>query len=59
MMGMSCKQASRLISDAMDRPLTRSEQVRLSLHLMLCRNCRHFREQMQQLRQGIRRGRDE
>jgi len=59
MMGMSCKQASRLISDGMDRPLTRSEQVRLSLHLMLCANCRHFRQQMQQLRQGIRRGREE
>jgi predicted anti-sigma-YlaC factor YlaD len=56
-MGMSCKQASRLISDAMDRPLSRSEQVRLSFHLLLCRNCRHFRQQMQQLRSGIRRAR--
>ncbi|UDM17386.1 zf-HC2 domain-containing protein [Vogesella sp. XCS3] len=56
---MSCKQASRLISDGMDRPLSRSEQVRLSFHLLLCRNCRHFRQQMQQLRSGIRRARDE
>ncbi|MBP7581231.1 MAG: zf-HC2 domain-containing protein [Vogesella sp.] len=58
-MGMSCKQASRLISDGMDRPLSRGEQVRLSFHLLLCRNCRHFRQQMQQLRSGIRRARDE
>lgn len=58
-MGMNCKQASHLISDAMDRPLTRSEQVRLSFHLLMCRSCRHFRQQMQQLRQSIRRARDE
>lgn len=58
-MMMNCQQASRLISDGLDRPLSRSEQVRLSVHLMLCRNCRHFRQQMQQLRQGIRRARDE
>ncbi|MFN4236899.1 MAG: zf-HC2 domain-containing protein [Vogesella sp.] len=58
-MMMNCQQASRLISDGMDRPLTRSEQVRLSFHLLMCRNCRHFRQQMQQLRQGIRRGREE
>lgn len=58
-MMMNCQQASRLISDGMDRPLTRSEQVRLSFHLLMCRNCRHFSQQMQQLRQGIRRGREE
>lgn len=58
-MMMSCRQASRLISDGMDRPLSRSEQVRLSFHLLLCRNCRHFRQQMQQMRSGIRRARDE
>ncbi len=58
-MMMNCQQASRLISDGMDRPLTRSEQVRLSFHLLMCRNCRHFRQQLQQLRQGIRRGREE
>jgi predicted anti-sigma-YlaC factor YlaD len=58
-MMMSCRQASRLISDGMDRPLSRSEQVRLSFHLLLCRNCRHFRQQMQQLRSGIHRARDE
>lgn len=58
-MMMNCQQASRLISDGMDRSLTRSEQVRLSFHLLMCRNCRHFRQQLQQLRQGIRRARDE
>lgn len=58
-MMMSCRQASRLISDGMDRPLSRSEQVRLSFHLLLCRNCRQFRQQMQRLRSGIRRARDE
>ncbi|MEQ6290262.1 zf-HC2 domain-containing protein [Vogesella sp. GCM10023246] len=54
---MNCRQASRLISTAMDRPLSRAEQLQLSMHLLLCRNCRHFRQQMQQLRLGIRQGR--
>lgn len=53
-MKMSCKQASRLISAGLDRPLTRMEQVRLSMHLVLCGNCRQFRLQMNLLRTAAR-----
>ncbi|SCK22688.1 zf-HC2 domain-containing protein [Vogesella sp. LIG4] len=57
-MMLNCRQASRLISEAMDRPLSRAEQARLAMHLMLCSNCRNFRQQMRQLREGIRKGRE-
>lgn len=56
-MRLSCREASRLISDALDRPLQRYERVSLHLHLLLCANCRHFRGQMAVLRAGLREGR--
>ncbi|MFC3532969.1 zf-HC2 domain-containing protein [Vogesella facilis] len=57
-MMLNCRQASRMISEAMDRPLTRAEQARLAMHLLLCGNCRNFRQQLRQLRAGIRQGRE-
>ena len=56
-MKLSCREASRLISDSMDRPLAKYERVSLCLHLLLCRNCRHFAGQLKIMRQGIREGR--
>ena len=55
-MRLSCRKASRLISDGLDRPLTRYERVSLGFHLLMCGNCRRFRQQMQILRDGIRQG---
>lgn len=57
-MMLSCREASRLISAAMDRKLSRYERVSLSVHLLICRNCRHFEGQMLTLRAGIRAGRE-
>jgi len=53
-MKLSCRQASRLISLKMDRPLTRWEQSKLTLHLWLCGNCRNFSKQLGLLRQVAR-----
>lgn len=47
---MSCKKATRLISEGQDRALTRSERLRLSMHTMMCRSCRRFDTQMGLLR---------
>jgi len=49
-MMIKCKEASWLISASLDRALTMAEQVRLSMHLMLCGNCKNFSRQMAQLR---------
>lgn len=45
-MTMSCKHASRLLSKQQDHPLTTSERLALSLHLLICRFCRRYRKQL-------------
>lgn len=52
---MNCRQAARLLSEAMDRPLTRGERLALRLHTLLCSGCRNYRRQLAFLRQACRR----
>jgi len=51
---LTCKDASRLISDGMDRPLRLPQRLGLSLHLAICGACRRMRTQMHWLRAGAR-----
>ena len=53
-MKLSCREASRLISLRMDRPLTPWEQSKLTVHLWLCNNCRNFSDQLGMLRKVAR-----
>lgn len=52
---LSCKEATRLLSEAQDRPLGLAEKLQLEMHLTLCRGCRNFRRQMDFLRAACRR----
>lgn len=52
---ISCRRASRLMSDELDRPLSRRERLALVLHLAMCRACSHCRRQMGFLRRAARR----
>lgn len=36
----SCKRATELMSQQLDRELTTSERLGLRMHLMMCRHCR-------------------
>ena len=54
-MKLSCKEASRLLSQSMDRQLSLGEQARLRLHLALCDACRNFNRQLKQLRHAVAR----
>jgi hypothetical protein len=54
-MKLSCKEASRLLSQSMDRELTVGEHARLRLHLALCDACRNFNRQLKQLREAVTR----
>lgn len=47
---MKCKQATRLMSEALDRTLAPVEGVQLKLHLATCRGCRSYRQQIGFLR---------
>jgi hypothetical protein len=56
MMGMmSCKQASELVSQGLDRKLGIGERFLLGLHLRICRNCERFNRQMGMLRRALQR----
>ena len=43
---MICKEATRLLSEAQDRPLGGMEQASLKFHLIICRGCRNFGQQV-------------
>ena len=48
---ISCKEASRLASQQLERQLTRWERVQFRLHLAICVGCRRMEKQFQFLRQ--------
>ena len=52
---LSCDEATRLTSAAMDRRLSAVERVGLRLHYLSCRFCRRYRRQLSLLRQLLRR----
>lgn len=46
----SCREATRLQSEAMDRPLSLRKRIGLRIHLVLCRWCRRYGKQIGFLR---------
>ena len=47
---LNCEQASRLLSNQQDTSLRRTEQWALKLHLLLCRSCRRYKDQLRSVR---------
>lgn len=47
---LTCLEATRLASEALDRPLTWPQRVRLQAHLLMCSACRNFARQLQWLK---------
>ena len=58
---LTCKDASHLLSERQERPLTLRERWGLRLHLWMCVSCRRFEQQLALIRQAVRslRGRAE
>lgn len=50
---LSCQEASRLLSDRLDRPLPPRERLALRLHLAMCRGCSRAAEQLQFIRKAM------
>ena len=46
----SCREAARLQSEALDRPLAPGQRFGLRLHLLLCQWCRRYGRQIRFLR---------
>lgn len=43
---LSCKQASELVSQSLDRPLTMRERLSVRFHLLICAACARFSRQL-------------
>lgn len=50
---LTCKEASRLSSEALDRKLSVSESLALRMHLALCQGCSRVNAQYQFLRRAM------
>lgn len=51
---LSCKQASQIISQSLDRPLTMRERFALKLHLLICKYCKRFSQQIHSIRVAVK-----
>ena len=51
---LSCKKASQIISQSLDRPLTMRERFAMKLHLIICKYCKRFSQQVQTLHVAIK-----
>jgi hypothetical protein len=49
----SCRQATRLLSDGLDRSLSLGERLRLGVHLLACPPCQRFRRAARWLQQAL------
>lgn len=52
---LSCKDASRLISQSLDRRLSLGERISLRMHLLMCDVCKRFSYQLGLMRIAVRR----
>ncbi len=52
---LSCKEATRLISESLDRKLPLRQRLALRLHGLFCQWCRRYRRHLRFLRDAIRR----
>jgi predicted anti-sigma-YlaC factor YlaD len=59
LLNLNCRQASRLVSEGMDRDLCFMERLGLRLHLMICSACRAWRRQVLLIRRLLRSGTDD
>lgn len=52
-LNLSCREASRLASESLDRELARHERWSLRIHSTLCPACRRFVEQLRAIRGAL------
>jgi hypothetical protein len=60
-MRLTCKQATALVSQGLDRQLSGWERLKLRLHLLVCDSCSKFVRQSAFIRRAVQRlaGRDD
>ena len=48
-----CKKAGQLLSDAQERQLSLPKRIGLKIHLLMCRMCQQFEENLRLLRHSM------
>lgn len=51
---LDCKHNSELLSQSYDRPITFRERIAIRMHLLMCRGCRNFEQQLAFIRKAAR-----
>jgi hypothetical protein len=51
---LSCKDATRRMSEAEDRDLGLGERLELGMHLAMCKGCRNYQQHLHVLRDACR-----
>ena len=51
---LTCKEATELVSESLDGPLTFRQRLDLKFHLLMCRFCSRYRRQILLIRKAIR-----
>jgi len=54
----SCNEVSQKVSESMDRVLPFHQQMIIRLHLLICKYCARFRDQLLLIRKALRSGED-
>lgn len=54
-MRLTCKEATQLVSQGLDRELSAWERVKLRLHLTICDACSNFARQSAFIRRALKR----
>lgn len=52
---LTCKQASQIISQSLDNPLSRSDRMKLKFHLFICNACTRFNQQLHLIKTVVQR----
>ena len=52
---LTCKQASQIISQSLDNPLSRSDRMKLKFHLFICNACTRFNQQLRLIKDAVQR----
>jgi hypothetical protein len=50
---LNCKEASRLVSESLDRRLAWRERLGVRLHLLICAMCTRFKNQVEFLQRAV------
>jgi hypothetical protein len=52
-MNLTCEEVASLVSQSIDRELSRGERLAVQLHLLYCSACRRYRRQILLIREAL------